>query len=167
MCNHPGDEDPAKEDPMGQRTMADSPCPVARTVDIVGDKWSLLIIRDAFDGVRRFGQFQRSLGVAKNILSSRLRDLVDADLLRVEPASDGSSYQEYVLTRKGEDLFDVIVSLRQWGQDHAFDPGEPHSLLMDRATDEPVPRLTYTTPDGHSIHASDTRVRKIDETPAG
>jgi DNA-binding HxlR family transcriptional regulator len=149
---------------MAHSALADSTCPVARTVDLVGDRWSLLIIRDALDGVRRFGQFQRSLGVAKNILSNRLHGLVDAGLLRVEPASDGSSYQEYVLTEKGEDLFDLITSLRQWGQDHAFDPGEPKSVLVDRATDRPLPRLTYTTPEGEAIHAADTRVRKVEES---
>jgi DNA-binding HxlR family transcriptional regulator len=144
-------------------TLAESTCPVARTVDIVGDKWSLLIIRDAFDGIRRFSQFQRSLGIAKNILSVRLRGLVEAGLLRVEAASDGSSYQEYVLTSKGEDLFDLIVSLRQWGQDHAFDPGEPHAVFVDRASDQPLPRLSYTTPDGHQVRPTDTRVRKVEE----
>ena len=97
-------------------------CPVARTVDIVGDKWSLLIIRDAFDGIRRFNQFQRDLGIARNILAARLRDLVQAGVLRVEDAPGGSAYQEYVLTEKGEDQFDLIVSLRQWGQEHAFAP---------------------------------------------
>ncbi|MGF7233804.1 MAG: winged helix-turn-helix transcriptional regulator [Frankia sp.] len=148
---------------MGAR-VADSTCPVARTVDIVGDKWTLLIIRDAFDGIRRFSQFQRNLGVAKNILASRLRDLVDTGILRAEPASDGSSYQEYVLTPKGEDLFDLIVSLRQWGQDHAFAPGgQQHSVMVDAATNEPVPRLIYTTPDGRPIHAHETRVLKVDD----
>jgi len=91
---------------------ADSTCPVARTIDIVGDKWSLLIIRDAFDSIRRFSQFQRDLGIAKNILAARLRDLVDAGVLRTEPAPGGSAYQEYVLTEKGEDLFALIISLR-------------------------------------------------------
>jgi DNA-binding HxlR family transcriptional regulator len=138
-------------------------CPVARTVDIVGDKWSLLIIRDAFDGIRRFNQFQRDLGIAKNILAARLRDLVHAGVLRVESAPGGSAYQEYVLTGKGEDLFDLIVSLRQWGQEHAFAPGEQHSVLVDAATAEPVPRLSYTTPDGGRIQARQTRVRKIGE----
>jgi DNA-binding HxlR family transcriptional regulator len=142
---------------------ADRTCPVARTVDIVGDKWSLLIIRDAFDGIRRFNQFQRDLGIAKNILAARLRDLVQAGVLRVEDAPGGSAYQEYVLTEKGEDLFDLIVSLRQWGQEHAFAPGEPHSVLVDATTDEPLPRLSYTTPDGGRIQARQTRVRKVDE----
>jgi DNA-binding HxlR family transcriptional regulator len=151
---------------MSQKAWSDATCPVARTIDLVGDKWSLLIIRDALDGIRRFGQFQRSLGVAKNILSVRLRNLTEAGLLRVEPASDGSSYQEYVLTPKGQDLFDLIVSLRQWGQDHAFEPAEPHSYLVDRTTGRPVPRLTYTTADGTPVHPTDTRVHKVDEPSA-
>jgi DNA-binding HxlR family transcriptional regulator len=140
---------------------ADSTCPVARTIDIVGDKWSLLIIRDAFDGIRRFSQFQRSLGIAKNILAARLRDLVDAGVLRTEPAPGGSAYQEYVLTEKGEDLFALLISLRQWGQDYAFGPGEQHSVLVDAATGEPVPRLSYTTPEGRPVQGGQTRVRKV------
>jgi DNA-binding HxlR family transcriptional regulator len=142
---------------------ADSTCPVARTIDIVGDKWSLLIIRDAFDGIRRFSQLQRSLGIAKNILAARLRGLVDAGVLRTEPAPGGSAYHEYVLTEKGEDLFALIISLRQWGQDHAFEPGEQHSVLVDAATGEPVPRLNYTTPEGHPVQGGQTRVRKVGE----
>lgn len=145
---------------MSERTWTSPRCPVARTVDLVGDKWSLLIIRDAFDGIRRFGQFQRNLGVAKNILADRLRSLVDTGVLSVEPASDGSAYREYVLTKRGEDLFDLVVSLRQWGQDHAYEPGEDHVLLVDRETEEPIPRLTYVTPEGTPIHADDTRVLK-------
>jgi DNA-binding HxlR family transcriptional regulator len=147
---------------MSEQT-AGPTCPVARTVDIVGDKWSLLIIRDAFDGIRRFNQFQRDLGIARNILAARLRDLVQAGVLRVEDAPGGSAYQEYVLTEKGEDLFDLVVSLRQWGQEHAFTPGEPHSVLVDAVTGEPVPRLSYTTPDGGQIQARETRVRKVGE----
>jgi DNA-binding HxlR family transcriptional regulator len=147
----------------GGRVWTSPRCPVARTVDIVGDKWSLLIIRDAFEGIRRFGQFQRNLGVAKNILSDRLRNLVEVGILAIQPASDGTSYREYVLTSKGKDLFDVVVSLRQWGQNHAYAPGEDYVRLVDRATDEPVPRLVYTTPDGHTICPDETRVRKFDE----
>ncbi len=148
---------------MDDRTWTSPQCPVARTVDLVGDRWTLLIIRDAFDGIRRFGQFQRNLGVAKNILTVRLRNLVEAGILHVEPASDGSSYQEYVLTAKGRDLFDLIVSLRQWGEDHTYQPGEQHSHLVDRATREPLPRLTYTTPNGTPVNADDTSVRKVGE----
>ncbi len=80
---------------------ADSPCPVARSADLLGDRWALLVIRDAFDGITRFGDFQRSLGAARNILSDRLRRLVEAGILQLQPASDGSAYQEYVLTAAG------------------------------------------------------------------
>ncbi len=74
----------------GRKSVNNEPCPVARSVDIVGDRWSLLIVRDAFDGTRRFGDFQRSLGVARNILSDRLRGLMDADILETQAASDGT-----------------------------------------------------------------------------
>ena len=83
------------------KLLKDEPCPVARCVNLIGDRWSLLIVRDAFDGMRRFGDFQRSLGVARNILSDRLKKLVDAGVLELQDASDGTAYQEYVLTNKG------------------------------------------------------------------
>ena len=103
-----------------RKSLADSSCPVARAIDIVGDRWALLIVRDAFDGVRRFGQFQESLDIARNILTDRLRRLVEAGVLEVVAASDGSAYQEYILTPKGEALFPVIVTLRQWGEGYLF-----------------------------------------------
>src|ERR1700751_3546279 len=93
---------------------AKADCPVARALDAIGDWWSLLIVRDAFDGLRRFGDFQHNLGIAKGMLTTRLRKLVELGVLELVPASDGSAYQEYALTRKGRDLFPVVVSLRQW-----------------------------------------------------
>ena len=91
---------------MVKRTSLDGDaCPIARSLDAIGDWWSLLIIRDAFMGCRRFGEFQRSLGLAKNILTVRLRDLVERGILATEPASDGSAYRDYVLTAKGRGLF--------------------------------------------------------------
>lgn len=116
------------------------PCPVARSVDLIGDRWALLIIRDAFDGARRFGDFQRGLGVARNILTDRLRKLVEAGIFTTQPASDGTAYQEYVLTERGESLFPVVVALRQWGEQHLFAPGEPHSVLIDSQSGEAIPR---------------------------
>jgi len=79
--------------------------PVARSLDAIGDWWSLLIVRNAFSGQRRFGEFQKSLGMAKNILTVRLRKLVGCGILEIVPASDGSAYQEYVLTKKGRAFF--------------------------------------------------------------
>lgn len=133
-------------------------CPVARTVDIIGDRWSLLIVRDAFDGVRRFGDFLRSLGVARSMLTTRLRGLVDAGILSVQPASDGTSYQEYVLTPQGRELFTLIVALRQWGEKHRFGRRELHSTLIDTRTGEPLADLQPTTRDGSPVAPEDTQV---------
>ncbi|WP_030778164.1 winged helix-turn-helix transcriptional regulator [Streptomyces sp. NRRL S-920] len=139
----------------------DSACPVARSVDAIGDWWSLLIVRDAFDGSRRFGEFQRSLGVAKNILTARLRALVAGGVLASVPASDGSAYREYVLTPKGEALFPVIVALRQWGEENFFAPGEPHSELLDRRGGRPLRALEVLSADGRRLTPGDTTVRKV------
>ncbi|MFP2681232.1 winged helix-turn-helix transcriptional regulator [Enterobacter ludwigii] len=135
-------------------------CPVARSVDLIGDRWSLLIVRNAFDGMRRFGDFQRDLGVARNILADRLRKLVDAGILAMQGASDGTSYQEYVLTDKGESLFPIVVALRQWGEQHLFERGERHSLLIDRRTGKPVPLMAPAAQDGTALKAQDTEVQK-------
>lgn len=137
------------------------PCPVARCVNLIGDRWSLLIVRDAFDGMRRFGDFQKSLGVARNILSDRLKKLVDADVLEMQDASDGTAYQEYVLTAKGESLFPVVVALRQWGEHNLFESGERHSLLIDKNTGQQIPFMAPVTADGKVLNASDTQVQKV------
>ncbi|MBB3221800.1 winged helix-turn-helix transcriptional regulator [Pseudoduganella umbonata] len=161
----------------GRKNSRKEPCPVARGVDLVGERWALLIVRDAFDGVRRFGEFQRSLGVARNILADRLRLLVEAGILASQPASDGSAYQEYVLTAKGEDLFPVIVALRRWGERHLFAPGEPHSVLVLRDTggvltgevlgDERhgAQALALRTADGRELSAADVYVKKVPADP--
>lgn len=139
----------------------DSECPVARSVDAIGDWWSLLIVRDAFDGSRRFGEFQRSLGLAKNILTARLRTLVDGGIFASVPASDGSAYREYVLTPKGEALFPVIVALRQWGEQNFFAPGEPHSQLVDRRQGNRLRPLEVLSADGRQVTPEDTTVHKV------
>ncbi|WP_399934699.1 winged helix-turn-helix transcriptional regulator [Streptomyces kanamyceticus] len=139
----------------------DSECPVARSVDAIGDWWSLLIMRDAFDGNRRFGEFQRSLGVAKNILTARLRTLVAGGVLESVPASDGSAYREYVLTAKGKALFPVIVALRQWGEQNFFAPGEPHSELVDRRRGQRLRPLEVLSADGRQLDPDDTTVHKL------
>ncbi|MGS1865755.1 winged helix-turn-helix transcriptional regulator [Klebsiella michiganensis] len=136
-------------------------CPVARSLDIIGDRWSLLIVRDAFDGLRRFSDFQRSLGMARNILSDRLHKLVNSGILTTQSASDGTAYQEYVLTAKGERLFPVVVALRQWGEQHLFAPDEPHSVLIDKRTLRPVPMMSPATEDGLVLTSYETEVQKI------
>lgn len=99
-------------------------CAVARTLDVVGDGWSLLIVRDGFEGLTRFGEFQKSLGLAKNILSARLRDLVQYGVFKVVPSSDGSPYNAYVLTEKGQGLRSILVALGEWGEKFFPAPGD-------------------------------------------
>lgn len=144
-----------------RKSLASSPCPVARALDMVGDRWALLIVRDAFDGIRRFGEFQESLDIARNILTDRLRALVEVGVLDVVPASDGTAYQEYVLTPKGEALFPVIVTLRQWGEANLFARDEKHSQLIDRASGKPVPKLVLRGGDGATPAPASTFVKKV------
>ena len=144
---------------MVERTRFDgADCPVARSVDAVGDWWSLLIVRDAFDGSRRFGEFQRSLGVAKNILSTRLKALTDNGILELVPAG---AHNEYVLTAKGEALFPVIVALRQWGEAFSFEVDEPHSELVDTRDGKPLRPLEIHAADGRIVTPAETSVRKL------
>ncbi|MGC4938700.1 winged helix-turn-helix transcriptional regulator [Kribbella sp. DT2] len=149
---------------MPQRvTHEDADCPVARAVDVIGDRWTLLIVRDAFDGIRRFSEYQRNLGLAKNILSSRLRELTAHGILEILPGADGSAYHEYALTPKGRDLFVLLVSLRQWGETHLFDTAEPHSVLRDTKSGKPLRKLQATDHTGRVVTSAETVVHKVGE----
>lgn len=136
----------------------DPQCPVARTLDLVGDRWSLLIIRDAMDGARSFNEFQRRTGIARNILTDRLRKLATHGILEQRTAVSGRR-QEYVLTDVGRDLLPVIVTLRQWGERHAFGAGEGHSTLVDSARHH-VPEVLLIGADGAALDVATTHVEK-------
>src|SRR5438270_10437878 len=114
---------------MKRKSLGTANCPIARTLDVIGDWWSLLIVRDAFLGKRRFSEFHKSLGLAKNILCARLQKLVSHGVLMTSPAADGSAYQEYRLTDKGRGLYIVLVALRQWGESNLFEKGELDLVL--------------------------------------
>jgi len=123
-----------------------------------------LIIRDASLGRRRFGEFQASLGLAKNILSSRLRTLVERDILKTVPASDGSAYQDYLLTPKGRGVFPVLVALRQWSEEFDERPEEIATILVDKEKGRPVRKLELYSQDGRLLGAGDTALKP---RPAG
>lgn len=100
-------------------------CSAARALELVGERWTLLIVRDAlFRGISRFSEFQRSLGVARNVLAVRLERLVEEGLMERRAAA-GSAYDEYVLTAKGRDLQPVIIALTHWGDRWAAPAGPP------------------------------------------
>ena len=133
-----------------EETFVTTTCPVARTVDLLGDRWMLMIIRDAFDGMSRFSDFQKSTGVAKNVLAARLKILLEAGIFSQAPANEGGAYKAYHLTEKGKSLLPLIVSLRQWGEEPLFQEGESVSRLMD-AAQQPVARLRVTDRNGNVL----------------
>ena len=134
-------------------------CPIARSLDAIGDWWSLLIVRDAFLGIRRFSEFQKNIGLAKNILTVRLRALVDRGILKTAPASDGSAYQEYVLTPKGRGVFPVLVALRQWSEEFSGERDGFPTLLVDRSKGQPVRKLELRARDGRLLGDGDTELK--------
>ncbi|HWH87744.1 MAG TPA: helix-turn-helix domain-containing protein [Pseudomonas sp.] len=138
-----------------QQLLAQSECPVARTLEAIGDRWALMIIRDAFDDVRRFSEFQKRLGLAKNILTVKLKMLVELGVLQIQPASDGSAYKEYVLTDMGRAVFPIVVSLRQWGERFLFAEGEQHSVLLDNEQGEPVETIAVRSRAGAVLMPGD------------
>src|SRR5258706_16082173 len=109
---------------MRHKSFKANACPVARSLDTIGEWWSLLIVRDALGRIRRFSDFQKSLGLAKNVLSTRLKTLVARGIMEQVPASDGSAYREWAQTQKGGGFFPVIVALCQGGESHRFSRAE-------------------------------------------
>src|SRR5688572_15113157 len=115
---------------MGRVPLSDLACSVARTLDVVGERWTLLVLRDAFQGKRRFDEFARSLPIARNILSDRLRVLVENGILERSAYQQRPTRFEYRLTPKGLELYPVIVALLQWGDRYlAGSEGPPLELL--------------------------------------
>jgi DNA-binding HxlR family transcriptional regulator len=115
-------------------------CSIARTLGVVGEKWTLLILREAFYGVRRFDDFHAGLGCARNLLASRLKTLVVHGLLERVGYTDerGRGRHEYKLTDKGRDLFPVVVALMQWGDRWTADEAGPAVQMFHRECGAPV-----------------------------
>ncbi|HEX7962304.1 MAG TPA: helix-turn-helix domain-containing protein [Terriglobales bacterium] len=146
----------------GKRTTLEtSPCAIARSLEVIGDWWSLLIVRDALAGKRRFGEFQQSLGLAKNILTTRLRKLVACGVLSTAPASDGSAYKEYILTERGERLYLVVAALWQWGEEFCFPSGQLSHDLVDRQTHQKIRPLELKSQDGRTLGPHDFIPRPV------
>jgi DNA-binding HxlR family transcriptional regulator len=125
---------------LSHRFEADS---VGRALALVGERWTLLILRESFFGVRRFGQLARNLGIPRPTLAARLRTLVDAGVLARVPYSAEPERHEYVLTDAGRDLFSAVVALMRWGDEHLPHPsGAPIVLRHDTCGELADPRLT-------------------------
>lgn len=140
----------------GKKTdLSTTDCAIARSLHLIGDWWSLLIVRDAFRGNERFGELQKSLGLAKNILSARLKKLVAAGIFDVVPDTEGSAYHRYVLTPRGEQLCVVLAALWQWGEQTCFRPGELKRTLVDAETRAPISKLVIRAHDGRALGPRD------------
>src|SRR6202162_2163247 len=118
---------------MQRKSFGTMPCPIARSLERVGEWWSMLILRDALHGFTRFDQFQKSLGIAPNMLTRRLNALLEAELLERRRYSEHPPRDEYVLTARGRDFRPVIVALLAWGNKH-FAPEGASVLLIDART---------------------------------
>jgi DNA-binding HxlR family transcriptional regulator len=126
-------------------------CSIARALEIVGERWTLLIIRDAFLGLRRFDQFQESLGIARNVLTDRLNRLVEGGILDRVRYSERPERYEYRLTAKGRDLAVTLAGLRQWGDKYLSE--EPPRILRRRSDKRPV--VVAFVPDGADVLRDD------------
>ena len=141
---------------MPKRASAPDFCTSARALDVIGEQWTLLIVRDAFFGIRNFDDFQRATGIARNVLSQRLAGLVEAGVMTRHPSDEDKRKVEYRLTPMGLDLFPVVVALGQWGRKHLYGAAERMPfLILDRTTGEPPAPVTVHASDGRPIGPRD------------
>ena len=153
---------------MKLKSYSDMDCSLAQTLEVVGERWTLLILRDAFFGVRRFEQFQKRLGIARNILSARLATLVEAGILERRSLTEGGRRAEYHLTDKGRDLQPALLALTQWGD--RWYPGPhtgPRIEFVDGATKRPIRPLRPIAADGRELGPKDVRARPGAVDPFG
>jgi len=153
---------------MQHKSFGDMQCPIARSLERVGEWWSILILRDAFQGLTRFDQFQKSLDIAPNMLTRRLAGLVESGVMERRRYSERPPRDEYVLTERGRDFRPVLLALLAWGNRHFAPEGpsvvlvdgetgiEADPVLVDRLTGRPVTQRPYTTAAGP---AADERTR--------
>ena len=132
-------------------------CSIARSLEEVGEWWSLLIVRECTQGSTRFDEFQAQLGIARNILTTRLDRLTKLGILERFPLEDRANTEGYRLTKKGEDLYPVLVSLMQWGDRWLSLKGKPPTLLVDDTTGRPVEQIAVRGSDGRGLSFRDVR----------
>ncbi len=134
-------------------------CSLAQTLDVIGERWALLILRDAFFGSKRFGQFQESLGIARNVLTVRLNQLVDEGIFERRVAPEGS-HPEYHLTEKGLDLQPVLLAMTHWGDRYKPNPKGDRLVFVHRKDGQPIRKMAVISKDGNTL-----RPRQIKAVP--
>ena len=138
---------------MARKSLEGYNCSLARTLDIIGDQWSLLILREAFLGVETFSGFYKGVGVARNILSDRLERMVANDILTKSPTT--TKRYRYILTKRGKELLPALVAMMQWGDKWIFGTkGEPVRVL-DRKTRSPIQKMGIVSRGGQFLEPND------------
>jgi DNA-binding HxlR family transcriptional regulator len=138
--------------------IANKECSVARAIEIVGDRWSILLLREAYYGVKRFDEFEYYVGIAPNILSSRLKKLVDAGIMVRIPLAEHAGRYEYVLTDKGKDFFPTYLALKKWGDDWLAEPAGPQGVFHDRSSGEEIKYPKLVTARGKPLQVEDIEI---------
>jgi DNA-binding HxlR family transcriptional regulator len=136
---------------MQRNSWADANCPLARSVDLIGEWGSLLILREAFAGISRFDDFQKKIGISRSLLTTRLKKLVDGGVLERRPIASDAKRQEYVLTEKGEDLFTMIIALRQWGDRWLFPKDRYPADMLDNRDQSPLAPIEVRSVKGRKV----------------
>jgi DNA-binding HxlR family transcriptional regulator len=145
----------AKITPMLHRDYPNQLCSIANSLEVIGERWSLLIVRDVFNGNRRFGEIQASLGVARNVLSARLQRLCDEDILERRQYQESPARFEYFLTEKGLDLWPTLIALLNWGDRYSPTPGGPPKLIRHKVCGGHVSDRGVCEACGETLHARD------------
>ena len=143
---------------MERKSFQDMSCSVAQCLEVIGEWWTMLIVRDAFLGVRRFDDFQTRLGISRNVLAQRLATLVAAGVLERRRYQERPPRHEYVLTAKGHDLWPVLNAMRQWGDRHAA-PAGPPLVVVHRACGHKADLVLACSHCGERVGHRDVRVR--------
>jgi len=142
---------------MQHKDLSEMRCPIARSLERVGEWWSILILRDAFHGLTRFDEFQKSLGIAPNMLTRRLNTLVESGLLERRQYSDRPPRYEYVLTEKGHDFRVVLWTMVAWGNKH-FSPEGESTQIVDAVTGERAEPLLIDARSGRPLRPPEFKV---------
>jgi DNA-binding HxlR family transcriptional regulator len=133
-------------------------CSIARAMDVVGDRWSILLLREAYYGTRRFDEFQYYLGVAPNILSARLKKFVDLGMMTRVPLPEHGGRYEYVLTGKGRDFFPTYLALKKWGDDWLAEPAGPQVVFRDRTSGRQIECPVPLSARGQPLQVEDIEI---------
>lgn len=142
---------------MQRKSFTGMNCSIARSLEEVGEWWSLLIVREMTQGMNRFDQFQKELGIARNILTARLERLQELEIVERYPLPDRANTDGYRLTPKGEDLYPVIVALMQWGDRWLAHRGKPPTALVEDKTGRPIEPLVVHAKGGKPLGFRDVR----------